>query len=203
MGKILSVLGLIVLGAVVAVGAMWMTGAGTHHGAKMSGHTTGHGAGHGAMAGAGIPVEAGQSAFAALAEIVELLQRDHETNWSEVQLTSLRDHLVDMNALILETRVEQENIEHGVQMTVTGTTAALEAAGRMIPAHSKMLEKGQSLITHFESSGPQARWTVTAKDSDLVTRIRGLGFYGLMASGAHHQPHHLAIATGKPMHAGH
>ncbi len=43
--------------------------------------------------------------------------------------------------------------------------------------------------------------TVIANDPKEVVHIRGLGFIGLMATGAHHQAHHLAIAQGKqPMH---
>ena len=46
------------------------------------------------------------------------------------------------------------------------------------------------------------RLRVTAKEpSDLrtVARIRGLGFIGLLVQGAHHQPHHLAMAKGEAM----
>ena len=41
--------------------------------------------------------------------------------------------------------------------------------------------------------------TVVAKNPDdvrTVARIRGLGFIGLLVQGAHHQPHHLAMARG-------
>ena len=30
-----------------------------------------------------------------------------------------------------------------------------------------------------------------------IQHIRGLGFIGLLVSGSHHQPHHLAIAKGE------
>ena len=32
---------------------------------------------------------------------------------------------------------------------------------------------------------------------DEIQHIRGLGFIGLLVSGSHHQPHHLAIAKGE------
>jgi hypothetical protein len=32
---------------------------------------------------------------------------------------------------------------------------------------------------------------------DEVSKIRGLGYIGLLAAGAHHQRHHWMIATGK------
>ena len=39
--------------------------------------------------------------------------------------------------------------------------------------------------------------TVTATDPKEVQHIRGLGFIGLLVSGSHHQPHHLAMAKGE------
>ena len=47
-----------------------------------------------------LPVEAGQAAFAALAEIVAILNADPKTDWTKVNLSDLRDHLIDMNARI-------------------------------------------------------------------------------------------------------
>jgi len=49
------------------------------------------------------------------------------------------------------------------------------------------------------------RLTVVARkpdDARLVARIRALGFAGLITEGAHHQPHHLAMAKGEAL-AGH
>ena len=39
-------------------------------------------------------------------------------------------------------------------------------------------------------------------DTRTLARIRGLGFAGLITEGAHHQPHHLAMAKGEAL-AGH
>lgn len=46
-----------------------------------------------------------------------------------------------------------------------------------------------------------ARLTVTAADPKEVAHIRGLGFIGILVSGSHHLPHHLAIAKGELVHA--
>ena len=48
-------------------------------------------------------------------------------------------------------------------------------------------------IRHGIPSRPIARAT--------FQHIRGLGFIGLLASGSHHQPHHLAMAKGEFMHS--
>ena len=44
------------------------------------------------------------------------------------------------------------------------------------------------------------RLTVTSSDPKEVVHIRGLGFIGLLVSGSHHQPHHLAMAKGEMTH---
>jgi len=38
---------------------------------------------------------------------------------------------------------------------------------------------------------------VTSDDPKQVKHLRGSGFVGVMASGSHHQAHHLAIARGE------
>jgi len=35
----------------------------------------------------------------------------------------------------------------------------------------------------------------------VVARIRGLGFFGLMASQDHHREHHMMMARGEDAHA--
>ena len=50
------------------------------------------------------PTEAGQGAFAAIQEIVAILEADPDTDWSKVDIDALRQHLVDMNAVTLRRR---------------------------------------------------------------------------------------------------
>ncbi|MEO7358844.1 MAG: hypothetical protein ABI120_00855 [Gemmatimonadaceae bacterium] len=74
----------------------------------------------------------------------------------------------------------------------------------MVGAHAPMLEArgGWRATTALIPGG--LRFTVLAsnpRDSATVTRIRGLGFIGLMMQGAHHAEHHLAIAKGEGGHA--
>ena len=45
--------------------------------------------------------------------------------------------------------------------------------------------------------------TTTTENPGEVSKIRGLGYIGLMASGGHHQLHHWAMATGVNPHARH
>ena len=47
--------------------------------------------------------EGGQATFAALVEIVAKLEQDAKTDWDAVDLDGLREHLLDMNHLVLDT----------------------------------------------------------------------------------------------------
>src|SRR5438270_319404 len=45
----------------------------------------------------GAPTEPGQSAFAAIQEIVQILEGDSRTDWTKVNIEALRQHLIDMS----------------------------------------------------------------------------------------------------------
>jgi len=162
-----------------------------HDGAAM------HGAMHGARQ---MPVQSGQAAFAAIQEIVAILEADPETDWSRVDLGALRRHLADMNALVLSAVVQQRAVDGGLEIVVDGAGRAGEAARRMVPAHARelVMMEGWAASAAVRDDGTVVL-LVTASDDGQTARIRGLGFFGLMASGAHHQMHHLAIARGEGM----
>src|SRR5665213_2414926 len=44
-----------------------------------------------------LPTQPGQSAFAAIQEIVAILEADPKTDWSRVNIEALRQHLIDMD----------------------------------------------------------------------------------------------------------
>ena len=73
------------------------------------------------------PQETGQSAFAALAEIVALLRADPKTDWGVVDIAALRRHLVDMNLVTTETMVARSFLPSGVRFDIRGTARDFEA----------------------------------------------------------------------------
>jgi hypothetical protein len=127
---------------------------------------------------------------------VRLLEADATTDWSKVDLEKLRQHLIDMNEVTLKAEAVAQPIDGGLEIAITGSGRTLDAIRRMVPAHAAELNKlnGWSAQTAPLPSGVML--TVTAGDTKEVGHIRGLGFIGLMASGSHHQPHHLAMAKG-------
>lgn len=66
----------------------------------------------------GGPQETGQSAFAALAEIVTILQADPETDWERVDIDGLRRHLVDMDLLTQEAVVARTLRPEGARFKI-------------------------------------------------------------------------------------
>lgn len=142
----------------------------------------------------------GQDAFGAIQEIIAILDADPKTDWSRVNITALRDHLVDMNRLVMDTTVRETATDGGLEMDITGDGGALRAIKTMVTAHAPMIDGTNGWNVRAEATAKGAVLTVTAQDAKEVAHIRGLGFYGLMASGAHHQMHHLGLARGEAVH---
>lgn len=144
----------------------------------------------------GQPTETGQAAFAAIAEIVTILNNDPDTDWTRVNIDRLRNHLVDMNALTLNANVETIEYDGAIEFVVSGEGATLGAIQAMAPAHSKELTKMPDWSVTAEVTPTGAILRAESDNANELEKISALGFFGLMATGAHHQPHHLGMATG-------
>jgi hypothetical protein len=157
---------------------------------------------HGQPVAGTVPTLPGQDAFGAIQEIVHILEADPKTDWSKVNLEGLRQHLIDMNDVTLNADVAARPIDGGIEIAVAGDGRTLDAIRRMVPAHAQEIDQthlnGWSARTDPLPNG--VALTVTASDPNEVQHIRGLGFIGILASGFHHQPHHLAIAKGELTH---
>lgn len=137
----------------------------------------------------------GQGAFGAIQEIVGILEADPNTDWSKVNISALREHLIDMNEVILKAVESERKLDNGLEIAVTGEGRTLDAIKRMVPAHARELAKtGWSAATEHLPNG--VKFTVTSTDPQQVVKIKGLGFMGIMVQGGHHQLHHLAMAKG-------
>jgi len=149
-----------------------------------------------AQIGVATPTMPGQDAFGTVQEIVNILEADPTTDWSKVRLGILREHLIDMNEVVLKADATEKPIDHGLQIAVTGKGRTLDAIQRMVSAHAYELSQLNGWKAGAERLSDGIQLTVTSDDPKQVEHIRGLGFIGLMASGAHHQQHHLAMAKG-------
>ncbi len=60
---------------------------------------------------AGSPLtEPGQSAFAAIAEVVRVLEADPQTDWENVNVDLLRQHLRDMDVVTIDSTTQTDQI---------------------------------------------------------------------------------------------
>ena len=148
----------------------------------------------------GSPSETGQSQLAAIAETVTLLRDDPNTDWAQVDIKALRDHLVDMDNVTTRASVERKVDGSSVMFMVTGDDVVVASIRRMVLAHSPMLQ-GTSDWTVIAGDLGNGAWMLVQVGSDEdLNQVLGLGFFGLMTIGAHHQQHHLMIATGRSPH---
>ena len=149
------------------------------------------------------PKEPGQGAFATIAEIVVLLTNDPKTDWSKVNIDALRDHLIDMDELVLRANSKMTASHDKIVFTVTGSGRTLKAIHTMVPAHSGVLTRTTDWKIKAEMTSDGAIMTITSDAPGALKKAKALGFFGVMATGAHHQPHHFAMAKGATGHHAH
>lgn len=147
----------------------------------------------------GQPAMPGQDAFGAIQEVVQMLEADSKTDWSKVNIAALREHLIDMNEVTLHANAVERPLDNGLEVAVTGNDRTLKAIKRMVPAHvSELVKLGWDAKAEEMPNG--VKLTVTTSDAKQVTKLKALGFMGIMVQGAHHQMHHLMMAKGEHVH---
>ena len=148
-----------------------------------------------------ILTEPGQGAFAALSEIVHVLEGDPDTDWGKVNLAGLRAHLVDMDRLVSDTIVEETPLLDGLSTMAMGDADTIAVLRRMVPAHAAQLAQDDRWTVEAVDVENGVELRVTSSNPAVVARIMGLGFFGLMASQDHHREHHMMMARGEDAHA--
>jgi hypothetical protein len=148
---------------------------------------------------ADMPTMPGQEIFGTIQEIVRILEADPTTDWSKVNISALREHLIDMDEVTMRAAASEHVLANGIEITVTGQGRTRDAIKRMVPAHAhELVAIGWQATTKGLPNG--VRLTVTTTDPSQVVKLKALGFMGIMVQGAHHQPHHLMMAKGEFMH---
>lgn len=150
--------------------------------------------------GGAAPREPGQSAFAAIQEIVTLLDTDPQTDWSAVDIPALQSHLIDMSNVTLQAKVQSTPVDGGYRFVLTGEGDVRDSIRRMVTAHAATMSGVRGFSYETEATSDGAVMIVRAGDPAGLQMLAGLGFIGVMTLGAHHQEHHLAIASGHGPH---
>lgn len=143
--------------------------------------------------------EPGNDIFGTIQEVVQKLEANPDTDWSQVNLEALRQHLLGMKAFTEEVEVLTNNqIEKGIEITVRPQSdRAVQALDKLFGMHPDMIQKEKGWDMSAKQDGDKWIVTCTTDDETEVEKIRALGYIGLLTEGAHHQLHHWMIATGK------
>ena len=64
-----------------------------------------------------------------------MLEADPTTDWSKVNISALREHLIDMDEVTMHAAATENALDNGVEITVTGAGRTLDGIKRMVPAH--------------------------------------------------------------------
>ena len=162
-------LGSAALGAALVVGGVWAQGpqpmphgqmpqGGMPHGGMSHDmHQMHHPSGGGAM-------QPGQGAFGAMAEVVRTLEADPATDWSKVDMERLRQHLIDMDEVVLRASVKATQVPGGLAMDITGTGRTAASIRDMVIPHSTELDRMPAWSAKAEPIPDGARLTVVARD---------------------------------------
>ena len=143
--------------------------------------------------------EPGNDIFGTIQEVIKKLEADPNTDWKQVNLEALRQHLLDMKAFTEEvTVISKQPITDGVEIRVRpNTERAAEALKRVFSMHPAMVKKEKGWDMDVKEDGSSWIVTCTASKPSEINKIRALGYIGLLTEGAHHQRHHWMIATGR------
>ena len=148
---------------------------------------------------AAVPTMPGQEVFGTIQEIVRMLEGDPSTDWSKVNITALREHLIDMDEVTMRAAATERALSNGIEITVTGGGRTIDAIKRMVPAHThELVALGWQARTDDLPNG--VKLVVTTADPRQVFKLKALGFVGIMVQGAHYQLHHLMMAKGEFAH---
>ncbi len=136
----------------------------------------------------------GATVFATIQRVVKQLQADPDTDWSQVNISALHQHLVDMELISLHAEASTRDLDLGAEFAVTGSGRTLQAIQRMVPTHARQIasELGWQVSAELSESGASVR--VESGQPGDAAMIQALGFMGFMVLGDHHQDHHLAMA---------
>ena len=62
----------------------------------------------------------GQEVFGTIQEIVRILEADPATDWSKVNISTLREHLIDMDEVTMRAAATERALDNGIEIAVTG-----------------------------------------------------------------------------------
>jgi hypothetical protein len=100
----------------------------------------------------------------------------------------------------MRAEVAKVRLDNGVLFHVTGSGPVIGSIQRMTRSHFAEKDFGKPWTMTVQPTAEGADVTVTSANAADVAQIYGLGFFGILTMGSHHQPHHLMMARGMMHH---
>ncbi len=147
--------------------------------------------------------ETGNDIFGTIQEVIINLNANPNTNWAKVNITALKEHLLDMRDMTINVKViSKKALKNGSEILIKPETKrSIQSIKRVLSAHPAQLKKETNWEMQVQKEGIEYRLITTTNKPIEVDKIIGLGYIGLMAYGNHHQYHHLLIASGSNPHS--
>ena len=139
----------------------------------------------------------GSDALGAVQEVVGLLLSDSRTDWQQVSIQRLRQHLVDLDRLVVRAAVEEREIDGGVVAVVGGDDESVAAARRVVLRHAERMNGFRGWRVAARDLDDRIEVSITTADASELPVLRAIGFYGFLASGVHRPHELLAVARGR------
>jgi hypothetical protein len=103
---------------------------------------------------------------------------------------------MDMDNVTMRAEVTKSRLPNGAIFRVTGAGAVVGSIQRMTRSHFAQPDFGKPWTMTVQPTMSGADVTVVSADAADAAQIYGLGFFGILTMGTHHQPHHLMMARG-------
>lgn len=139
----------------------------------------------------------GGDALGTIQSTVGQLLADPTTDWSDIRVSRLRQHLADLDEILAHAVVEERPVDGGVAITAGGPEPTLAALRRAVPAHVSSSDGFLGWEVKLRDAGDALELTITTADPEEVDVVRALGFFGYLASGVNRPQSHLAVVRGR------
>ena len=139
----------------------------------------------------------GHDTLTAIQVVVNALEAKPDTDWSQVNFTALREHLVQTNLLAENARVTETAIDGGQRMALRGDGETLAAIQAQLPKIARSIGDRDGWQVDIDITPDGGVLSVTSGVPEEAIRIRALGFFGLLATEGHRHANHVALAKGE------
>ncbi len=136
-------------------------------------------------------------ALGTVQQTVGMLLADRSTDWSEIRVARLRQRLVDLNEIVMYAEAEEREVPGGLEITVGGRERTLAALHRVVPEHVRRMDGFRGWSVTLADADRALKLSLRSDDESEAQVVRGLGFFGFLASGVHRPQNHLALVRGR------